>query len=91
MWTYLLQWTLDYFFSSPVGPRAAPHSWRNAIWHYDKKELKTLTQPHAYFEIEYDSILWPPDVKSQLTRKDPDDAQDWRQKEKETAEDETVR
>ena len=55
-----------------------------------KKELRTLTQSPAYFETEYDSILWPPDVKSQLTRKDPDAAQDGRLKETETAEDETV-
>ena len=27
-------------------------------------------------------ILWPPDVKSQLTGKDPDDVKDWRQEEK---------
>ena len=30
-------------------------------------------------------ILWPPDVKSQLTRKDPDTGKDWRQKEKRAA------
>ena len=41
-----------------------------------KKELRILTQPSAYFETEYDSILRPPDVKSQLTRKDPDAVQD---------------
>ena len=35
-------------------------------------------------------ILWPPDVKSQLTGKDPDAGKDWRQKEKWTAEDEMV-
>ena len=35
-------------------------------------------------------ILWPPDVKSQLIRKDPDAGKDWRQKEKEVAEDEMV-
>ena len=29
-------------------------------------------------------ILWLPDVKSQLTGKDPDAGQDWRQKKKET-------
>ena len=29
-----------------------------------------------------DPILWPPDVKSQLTGKDPDAGKDWRQKEK---------
>ena len=33
-------------------------------------------------------ILWPPDMKSWLTRKDPDAGKDWRWKEKGTAEDE---
>ena len=36
-------------------------------------------------------ILWPPDVKNWLTRKDPDLGKDWMQKEKETTEDEMVR
>ena len=35
-------------------------------------------------------ILWPPDVKSWLTGKDPDAGQDWRQEEKGTTEDEMV-
>ena len=35
-------------------------------------------------------ILWPPDAKSQLTGKDPDAGQDWRQEEKGTIEDKTV-
>ena len=35
-------------------------------------------------------ILWPPDAKSQLTGKDPDAGQDWRQEEKGTTEDEMV-
>ena len=35
-------------------------------------------------------ILWPPDEKSRLTRKDPDAGKDWRQK-KGTTEDEMVR
>ena len=35
-------------------------------------------------------ILWPPDGKSQLIRKDPDAGKDWRQKEKGTAGDEMV-
>ena len=42
---------------------------------------------------EYSSerpILWSPDVKSQLTRKDPDAGKDWRQEEKGTTEDEMV-
>ena len=36
------------------------------------------------------SILWPPDAKNWLLRKDPDAGKDWRQEEKETAEDEMV-
>ena len=35
-------------------------------------------------------ILWPPDVKSQLTGKDPDARKDWGQEEKEVTEDEMV-
>ena len=34
-------------------------------------------------------ILWPPDVKNRLTRKDPDAGEDWRQ-EKGMTEDEMV-
>ena len=36
-------------------------------------------------------ILWPPDAKSQLFRKDPDAGKDWRWKEKRVAEDEMMR
>ena len=35
-------------------------------------------------------VLWPPGVKSQLIRKDPDAGKDWRQKEKRATEDEMV-
>ena len=35
-------------------------------------------------------ILWPPDVKSQLIKKDPDAGKDWRREEKGTTEDEMV-
>ena len=35
-------------------------------------------------------ILWPPDAKSQLIRKDPDAGKDWGQKERGTTEDEIV-
>ena len=34
--------------------------------------------------------IWPPDVKSQLIRKDPEAGKEWRQEEKGTAEDEIV-
>ena len=37
------------------------------------------------------SILWPPDVKSWLTWKDPDAGKDWGQEEKGMTEDEMVR
>ena len=36
------------------------------------------------------SILWPPDEKNQLIRKDPDAGKDWRQEEKGMTEDEMV-
>ena len=35
-------------------------------------------------------ILWPPDVKSHLIRKDPDAGKDWAQEEKGVTEDEMV-
>ena len=35
-------------------------------------------------------VLWPPDVKSQLTGKDPDAGKDWRQEEKGKTEDKMV-
>ena len=35
-------------------------------------------------------ILWPPDAKSWLIRKDPDAGKDWRQEEKGTTEDEMI-
>ena len=35
-------------------------------------------------------VLWPPDVKNWLFRKDPDDRKDWRKEEKGTAEHEMV-
>ena len=36
------------------------------------------------------SVLWPPDAKSQFIGKDLDDAEDWRQKEKQVTQDEMV-
>ena len=36
-------------------------------------------------------VLWPPDVRSGLTGKDPDAGKDWKQKGKGAAEDEVVR
>ena len=42
-----------------------------------------------YFKIKVDT-LWPPDVKSWLTGKDPDSGKDWGQEEKGAAENEVV-
>ena len=65
----------------------------------DDKEIRSVNpkgnQPWIFIgrtdaEAEA-SILWPPDAKSQLIGKDPDAGKDWKQKEKEVAEDEMVR
>ena len=60
----------------------------------DNKEIKQVTpkgnQPWMFIgrtDAEAEApILWPPDVKSQLTEKYPDAGKDWRQKEKGEAE-----
>ena len=66
----------------------------------DCKEIKPVnpkeSQPWMFIgrsDAEGEApILWPPDMKSQLTRKDPDAGKDWRQKEKGGwSEDEMVR
>ena len=47
--------------------------------------------PHFFLNIactELILLLWPPDAKSQLVRKNPGAGKDWRQKEKGAAEDE---
>ena len=65
----------------------------------DSKEIKPVNpkgkQPWIFIgrtvaEAEA-SILWPPNVKNQLIRKDPDAGKEWRQKEKGMVEDEMVR
>ena len=61
----------------------------------DCKEIKPINpkenQPWIYIgriDAEAESpILWPPDAKSWPTGKDPGTGKDWRQKEKEAAED----
>ena len=62
----------------------------------DHKEIKLVSprgnQPWIFIgrtDAEAETpILWPPDVKSWLARKDPDAGKDWRQEKKGTAEDE---
>ena len=56
----------------------------------DSKEIRPVNpggnQPWMFIgrtDAEAEApILWPPDVKSQLTEKYPDAGKDWRQKEK---------
>ena len=62
----------------------------------DNKEIKSVNpkgnQPSIFIgrtEVEA-PILWPPDVKSWLIRKDPDAQKHWRQEEKGTTEDDMV-
>ena len=64
----------------------------------DCKEVKLVNrkgdQPWDFFggnDAKAETpILWPPDGKSWLLRKDPDAGKDWRQEEKETTVDEMV-
>ena len=64
----------------------------------DSKETKPVNpkgnQPSIFIrrtDAEAEApTLWPSNVKSQLTGKDPDAGKDWRQKVKEMAEDEMV-
>ena len=64
----------------------------------DRKEIQPVNpkgnQPWILFERTYVEaevpMLWPPDAKSQLTRKHPDAGKDWRQEEKRVTEDEMV-
>ena len=78
-WTVVLEKTLESPFESkeikPVKVKV------NQSWiHFGRSE----TEAEA-------PILWPPDTKSQLIRKDPKAGKDWRQKEKGAAKDEVVR
>ena len=65
----------------------------------DNKDIKPVNpkgnQPWVFIEktdAEAESpVFWPPDVKSELTGKDPDAGRDWKQKEKTAAENEMVR
>ena len=59
----------------PVNPK------RNQPWVLTERTVAEAKAP----------AVWPSDVKSQLTGKDPDAGKDWRQKEKRAAEDEMAR
>ena len=53
------------------------------------KEISPEYSLEGHAEAE-DPILWPPDVKSWIIRKDPEAGKDWRQEEKRTTDDEMV-
>ena len=77
-WTVVLEKTLDSPLESkeiqPVHPKG------NQSWIFIGRINAKAEAPE----------LWPPDVKSWLIGKDPDAGKDWRQEEKEAAEDEMV-
>ena len=77
-WTVVLEKTLE----SPLDCKEIQpvHSKRNQFW---------VSIGRTYIEAET-PILWPPDAKSWLIRKDPDAGKDWKQEEKETTEDKMV-
>ena len=77
-WTVLLEKSLESPLDckeiKPVNPK------RNQSWMFIGRTDVEAEAP----------ILWPPDVKNWLIRKDPDVGKDWRQEEKRTAEDDMV-
>ena len=87
-----LQWPKK--FLNQRNPRA--DSCKTLSWHRVSKEIKPVdpkrNQPWSLIgrtDVEAQApILWPPDAKSQLFGKDPDDGKDWGQEEKGATEDE---
>ena len=73
-WTVVLEKTLE----SPLDRKEIKpvHPKGNQAWIFIGRTDAETEAP----------ILWPPDVKSQLIRKDPDAGKDWRQEEKEMTE-----
>ena len=73
-WTMVLEKILE----SPLDSKEVQpiHSKGNQSWMFIRKTDGEAEAP----------ILWSPDVKSQLIRKDPDVGKDWRQEEKGTTE-----
>ena len=74
---------------------AGEESWESLRLQEIKPVISKGNKPWIFIErtdAEADApVLWPPDVKSQFIRKDPDPGKDWRQEEKGAAEDEMVR
>ena len=60
-------------------------------WEFLRQQVNpTGNQLSIFIRRTEAPILWPPDVKSQLTGKDPDAKKDWGWEEKGTTEDEMV-
>ena len=77
-WTVVLEKTLESPLESKEIKLVSPKG--NQSWIF-------IGRADAETEVP---IIWPPDVKSQFIRKDPDAGRDWRQEEKEMTEDEMV-
>ena len=76
-WTVVLEKTLE----SPLDCKIKPVNPKgNQSWIFIGRTDAEVETP----------ILWPPDAKSQLIRKDPDAGKDWGQEEKGMTEDEMV-
>ena len=73
-WTVVLEKTPLDFKIKPVNPKG------NQSWIFIGRTNAEAETP----------ILWPPDVKNWLIRKDPDAGKDWRHEEKGMTEDEVV-
>ena len=75
--TVVLEKTLESFLDCKIKP---VHPKGNQPWTF-------IGRTDAEAEVP---VLWPPDVKSWLIRKDPDAGKDWKQEEKGVTEDEMV-
>ena len=95
--SHIWMWELDHKESWKKKKSWAPKNWcfwtvvleTTLESHLDCKEIKPVIikeiSPEYSLEVlmlKLKPILWPPDVKKWLIRKDPDTGKDWRQKEK---------
>ena len=77
-WTVVLEKTIQ----NPLNYKIKPANLKgNQPWIFIGRTYAEAEAP----------ILWPPDVKNQFIRKDPDAEKDWRQEKKGTSEDEVAR
>ena len=77
-WTVVLEKTLE-----------SPLDWKEMQQVHPKGDQSWVFIGRTDVEAET-PVLWPPDVKSWFTGKDPDSGKDWGQEEKGTMEDEMV-